>query len=418
MQKKLISLSHVDGLINGTVQLTGSKSESNRALIIEALSKGKVTVENISNAADTIVLKEALELSDRATSDSRITIDIGPAGTAMRFLTSYLTQMKGSFLLTGTERMKNRPIGILTQALSKIGGVINFQDKEGYPPLLIEGSMAQENDKVSIKGNISSQYITSLLLIAPTLPKGLKIEIIGDLTSRPYVTMTLDMMQEAGINYTWDRGKISIPNQEYKHSKLFIEPDWSAASYWYSIVALSKSGELTLTGLKKESLQGDSHIVEIMKHFGVETTFVDEGIKIKKVALERPSDKSFFDFKECPDLAQTIVVLATALKRDITLTGLETLKIKETDRVAALQTEISKYGGQLIEDNGTYHLKTDNVAFDRTLQFATYEDHRMAMAFSPLALLSNHIKIEDPYVVDKSYPNFWKDLQETGFLIN
>src|SRR5690606_27444434 len=159
----------------------------------------------------------------------------------------------------GTERMKNRPIGILTQALSKIGGVINFQDKEGYPPLLIEGSMAQENDKVSIKGNISSQYITSLLLIAPTLPKGLEIEIIGDLTSRPYVTMTLDMMQEAGINYTWDRGKISIPNQEYKYSKLFIEPDWSAASYWYSIVALSKSGELTLTGLKKESLQGDSH---------------------------------------------------------------------------------------------------------------------------------------------------------------
>lgn len=415
MHNNCLSISHKNNTIQGTVQLTGSKSECNRALIIQAVSKGKVQVNNISNAADTVVLTHALELAKQEQNE-RITIDIGPAGTAMRFLTSYLSLSKGSYLLTGTQRMQERPIGILTAALEELGAQIDFDNRKGYPPLKINGGMVQKLNEISINGNISSQYITALLLIAPSLPKGLTLNIKGELTSRPYVTMTLNMMSEAGIQYTWVDNTIQIKPQEYRECTLTIEPDWSAASYWYALVALSESGEILLKGLKKNSLQGDSALVGIMPHFGVITTFVEEGILLQKKELR--NDKTLFDFKECPDIAQTIVVIATALKKDISLTGLETLKIKETDRIAALQNEIAKYGGLLIEENEIYHLKTQDVNFSSELQFATYEDHRMAMAFAPLALMGVEIKIEEPEVVDKSYPDFWKDLQKVGFNIN
>lgn len=414
MQNKCLNLSHKNGEIEGAVQLTGSKSECNRALIIQALSKGQVGIDNISNAADTVTLIQALELAKNA-QDEVVKIDIGPAGTAMRFLTSYLNVVEGSFELTGTQRMQERPIGVLTDALHSLGANISFLKETGFPPLAIQGGMQQKAKEVKINGNISSQYITSLLLVAPILENGLTLNIEGELTSSPYVNMTLEMMAEAGISYTWNENSIHIPAQSYQKTTLTVEPDWSAASYWYSMVALSKSGELLLKGLKKNSVQGDSAIAGIMTHFGVKSTFLDEGVLLQKT--DEISDKTHFDFIECPDLAQTIVVLATALRRNLTLSGLETLKIKETDRVAALQNEIGKYGGLLTEDKEVYSLKTENVNFTEGLQFSTYEDHRMAMAFAPLALMGITIKIEEPEVVVKSYPDFWKDLEKAGFTV-
>lgn len=415
MSAKSLILTHPSQEIKGTVQLTGSKSESNRALIIQALSKGTVKVENLSEAADTVTLKAALEKAQNTSTDLK-TIDIGPAGTAMRFLTSYLNLIKGNFVLTGTERMQQRPIGILVDALKDLGADIHYENKSGYPPIKIEGGMIQGKDKISIQGNISSQYISSLLLIASSLKKGLTLDIQGELTSRPYVTMTLEMLKECGIAYDFNQNSIRIAKQPFQESVIYVEPDWSAASYWYSIVALSKNGHIVLPGLKQHSLQGDMEIVEIMTHFGVESSFESDGLHLKKVGLN--SEKTLFDFKECPDLAQTVVVVASALKKDVSFTGLETLKIKETDRILALQTEIAKFGAELVADGETYHLKTENVSDPRNLTISTYEDHRMAMAFAPLALVFQQVIIEEPEVVEKSYPMFWDHLQQQGFSIS
>lgn len=415
MAQNIISLTHPTKQIKGTVQLTGSKSESNRALIIKALSQGKVSINNLSEADDTVILTKALELALSANSRP-VRIDIGPAGTAMRFMTSFLCIVNGQFELTGTKRMQQRPIGLLVDALKEIGADIKYGKENGYPPLLIKGNLEQYNSIVKINGNISSQYISSLLLIASSLRDGLTLEIEGELTSRPYVLMTLNMLEEAGIYHSWVSNKIHIAPQNAVRTTLHIEPDWSAASYWYAMLALAKTGEIRLPGLKKNSLQGDIAIVEIMKHFGVKTSFEQDGILLQK-SSSSPTIK-LFDFKECPDLAQTIVVVAAALKQDISLTGLETLKIKETDRVAALQTEISKFGAKLTEgDNYIYYLDTSRVQDPGPLSFATYEDHRMAMAFAPLALVFENIKIEDPTVVEKSYPMFWKHLADLNFKI-
>src|SRR5690606_12976583 len=265
--EKLI-LSHQSKTIRGTVQLTGSKSESNRALIIRSLSDGIVKVENLSEAADTVTLEAALEIAKTGTEEFK-TIDIGPAGTAMRFLTSYLNLVKGNFILTGTERMQQRPIGILVDALKTIGADIHYEKKSGFPPLKIEGGMFQSKEQVAIQGNISSQYISSLLLIASSLKKGLTINIEGELTSRPYVTMTLEMLKEAGIQYDFQEQSIAIKKQDFQPATIYVEPDWSAASYWYAMVALAQEAHIVLPGLKKHSLQGDFAIIDIMTHFGV-----------------------------------------------------------------------------------------------------------------------------------------------------
>lgn len=411
MAKSLV-LTHPSKTIKGTVQLTGSKSESNRALIISALSKGAVQVENLSEAADTVTLAAALQQA-ASPKEGYTTIDIGPAGTAMRFLASYLNLQKGNFILTGTERMQQRPIGILVDALKDLGADIHYEKKSGYPPLQIEGGMIQGKDRIAIQGNVSSQYISSLLLIAANLKKGLHIDIVGELTSRPYVTMTLAMLQDCGISYEFTENSIRIAKQPYKETTIYVEPDWSAASYWYAIVALAEAGELVLPGLKQHSLQGDMAIVEIMTHFGVESSFEADGLHLRKTGNQ--SSKTLFDFKECPDLAQTVVVVAAALQRDVSFTGLETLKIKETDRILALQTEIAKFGAELIADGETYHLKTANVQDPGDLTIATYEDHRMAMAFAPLALVFKQVTIEEPMVVEKSYPMFYEHLENHGF---
>ncbi len=422
MKQNSISLSHPSKLVHGKVQLTGSKSESNRALIIKALSKGKVQIENLSEAADTVTLENALAeisnfLSDENTSTEPLTIDVGPAGTAMRFLTAYLCLQKSNFFLTGSSRMKERPIGILVEALKTIGGKIEYTEQDEFPPLKIMGSFAQESNTISIKGNVSSQYLSALLLIANALPQGLKLRIMGELTSKPYLMMTLDMLKEAGIKHEWNDDSITIPHQIAKETILNIEPDWSAASYWYSIVALSKEASVLLPGLKPSSLQGDNEITDIMQSFGVLSEFTTEGLKLTKTTIQKPRDH--FDFKSCPDLAQTVIAFCAAMGREATFSGLETLKIKETDRILALQNEIAKFGVRLFEEKPeVYRLDCSKKFAPTQLTFKTYDDHRMAMAFAPLALVFNSIEIEEPEVVEKSYPEFWQHLSEQGFNIN
>ncbi|QNN45076.1 3-phosphoshikimate 1-carboxyvinyltransferase [Pedobacter roseus] len=403
--------------INTEIQLTGSKSECNRALIISALSKKLVKVENLSNAADTVTLNgilNNLEEELEVEIEESKTVDVGPAGTAMRFLSAYLSAKNGNFLLTGTERMKQRPIGILAEALKTIGADISYAESEGFPPLNIVGPLDQKTAQVKIKGDISSQYISALLMIAPILPQGLMLEIEGELTSKPYVDMTLDMLAEVGIEHTWHGNSIAIKPQVFKPGTLVVEPDWSAASYWYSIAALADEAEIALPALKEKSLQGDSQIKNIMKIFGISTSKTDKGIAISNLGLTLDT-KEILDLKTCPDLAQTIVVVAAALGKNMAFTGLETLKIKETDRIAALQNELAKIGVTFTENNLVYTLNTDNLHFPDKVTFATYEDHRMAMAFAPLALLINEVEIEEMQVVEKSYPYYWEDLKKAGF---
>ena len=422
--KQNIILSKKNKSVNGTVHLTGSKSECNRALIIEALSHGKVKVANISDAADTVTLQKVLSSKLQVASESSetltthnsqpTTVNIGPAGTAMRFLTAYFSFQDEEVILTGSERMKQRPIGILVNALSEVGAHIEFTENEGYPPIRIKGSAGQQQkDKISIQGDISSQYITALLLIAARLPLGLTLQIEGELTSRPYVEMTLAMLQQAGIQHQWEGNSICIPHQDFRETSLPVEPDWSAASYWYAIAALADEAELFLPGLTSYSLQGDSVITEIMANFGITSQFKDGGVHLKKEA--KPLSRKIFDLKSCPDLAQTIIVVCAALGHEATFTGLETLKIKETDRVLALQTELAKMGVKLTEKGQVYKLDCSEKFIPESIFIHTYDDHRMAMAFAPLALIIPKIEVEDFNVVEKSYPAFWEDLKKVGF---
>ncbi len=432
MKSANIIISKKDKSVNGTVQLTGSKSECNRAIVIAALSNGRVKVENISDAADAVTLHRILsepELAEFKNGQNSLSpnlnseienlkseINIGPAGTAMRFLTAYYALQDGEVLLTGSERMKQRPIGILVDALRELGANITYAENYGYPPLHIKGGFEQLTDTISIKGNISSQYITALLLIAARLPKGLKLQIEGELTSGPYVEMTLSMLQQVGVMHNWEDHTISIANQQFAQANIWVEPDWSAASYWYAIAALSNEAELFLPGLTSYSLQGDSVIGEIMANFGITSQYKDGGVHLKREP--KPIVRKIFDLIECPDLAQTIIVVCAALGHDATFTGLETLKIKETDRIAALQNELGKMGVKLMEKGLVYKLDCSKKFNPGKMFVKTYEDHRMAMAFAPLALVIPELEIEDANVVEKSYPAFWNDLEKMGFKVS
>ena len=394
-----------------TIRLTGSKSESNRALMLSALSRGEVSILNLSSAADTVTLKKILEgehVSEK--------VNVGPAGTAMRFLTAYYSFKGQKITITGSDRMKQRPIGTLVNALRNLGAQIDYLEKECYPPVTITGDFEQKNQKVSIRGDISSQFLTALLLLANSLPKGLDLEIIDELTSKPYVNMTLAMLTQCGIEHSWKNDIISIQTQEFKKTTIIIEPDWSAASYWYTIVALSEKAKIYLPNLRKNSLQGDSAIAQIMTLFGVHTIFNKDGIVIEKVAHEiKPQ---LLDFKECPDLAQTVIVCAAILGKEFSFTGLETLKIKETDRIFALQTELAKMNIKLIETQAdVYQLDCLDLSLPSEISISTYEDHRMAMAFAPIAMLIDEVIIQEPKVVEKSYPHFWDDFKKLGFFI-
>lgn len=397
-----------------TIELTGSKSESNRALVLAALSDGTVKIKNLSSAADTVTLDNII--NEQIKNNSAV-VNVGPAGTAMRFLTAYLSLRGQKVEITGTERMKQRPIGILVDALTTLGADISYKEVNGFPPVLVNGAFQQKTKHIAIKGNISSQFLTALLLIGSSLPEGLDLEIVDELTSRPYLEMTLTMLQQCGIKHSWKDNIISITPQEFAETTLTIEPDWSAASYWYSVAALSEESIIHLPNLKKDSLQGDSAIAEIMAMFGVNTFYNEDGIVIEKVDTEiKPQ---LLDFKKCPDLAQTVVVVAAALGKEFSFTGLETLKIKETDRILALQTELAKIGVKLIETQPEiYQLNCEGLHFPKQLTIATYEDHRMAMAFAPLALVIDEVIVEEAMVVEKSYPLFWDDFMKIGFEVS
>ena len=394
---------------DAVIHLTGSKSESNRALILAALSGGKVKINNLSSAADTVTLNNILNHTPRGSKE----VNVGPAGTAMRFLTAFYAIKNEAIVLTGSERMKQRPIGILVDALRNLGAEINYQENEGYPPLVFTGKFVQKTNRIHIKGDISSQYITALLLIANSLPQGLNVVIEGELTSKPYVDMTLAMLAQCGIVHQWDKKIIRIANQEFKETTLTIEPDWSAASYWFMVLAFADNSRITLPNLKKNSLQGDSAITSIMENFGIKSTFEGDNLILENSSKDFES--KLFDLKECPDLAQSVIVCCAILGVDASFTGLETLKIKETDRIAALQNELAKIGVSLDENQEVYQLDCSKKHYPKKISIKTYEDHRMAMAFAPLALVLNQMEIEDHLVVEKSYPHFWKDLESVGY---
>ena len=400
---------------NVKIALASSKSESNRALIINALTGFNSDLQNLSSARDTQTMIRLLNATEQ-------TADVIDAGTTMRFLTAYFTASNQNKIMTGTPRMCERPIGILVDALRSIGADIDYLKNEGYPPLHIKGFSEQKTNQITIRGDVSSQYISALLMIAPTLPNGLIIHLTGELGSIPYIKMTLEQMRAFGVNYeaNWVQKTIKIEPNAYQSTSYKIESDWSGASYWYSIVALSAfdDSRVELLGLKESSLQGDSDIVNIMTHLGVKSTFTTEGVLLTKIPAEKTLS---WDFTNCPDLAQTVAVTCAAKGIEAIFTGIESLKIKETDRVLALQNELQKFGGSLIEveKNEKYCVKSNvqvpNLA--SPIAIKTYDDHRMAMAFAPLAMLMEVI-IEEPNVVVKSYPSFWTDLQKITKLDN
>ena len=427
-----ITLSHPTQVIKGEIYLTASKSESNRALIIQALCDDKFDIENLSISDDTKILVQLLseigqkengradneeaKVSDEAADNNQRTLSVGLAGTAMRFLTAYLAIQNKEVVLTGAQRMKERPIKILVDALKQLGAEISYIENEGYPPLKISGRKLS-GEKVIIDGGISSQYISALLMIAPKLENGLIIEFEGELISKPYINMTIEMMRYFGATVHWEGNSIIVKPGNYKANNFKIEADWSAASYWYSMVALAKEADITLYGLKQESLQGDSIVQEIYKSFGVKTNFIENGIQLTK--SNRVATSFEYDFSDCPDIAQTVAITSAVLNVKAKLSGLKTLRIKETDRITALQTELTKLGFSVDVDGDDILINRlsrlgGNLMNKAPKPVKTYNDHRMAMSFAPLALL-NEITIEEEDVVGKSYPNFWKDIGKVGF---
>ena len=405
---KKIKLSF-DKFKDSTIYLNSSKSESNRLLIIKALSEKEITIKNLSKANDSVLLKNLLE------SENLVVWDAQDAGTSFRFLTSFLAIKKENVVLSGTERMKQRPVKVLVDALNKIGAEILYLENEGFPPIYVKGKINQVKNKLDIPGDISSQYISSLLLIAPLLEKGIEINIEEPFYSRPYVNMTLNLMNSFGIKSAVKGNKISIKNQEFLSGSYIVESDWSAASYWYSILSISDNiNNLTLQGLKKKSNQGDSVISELMKSFGVNTQFKEDGIVLTKIKLD--TEEIELDFRDCPDLAQTILVVAAYHKIKLKVSGVESLKIKETDRLVAMKNELKKIGCDFYEEGNYWILEKRRREIDDELSIDTYKDHRMAMAFAPLASNKSMI-INDPDVVVKSYPTYWEDLKKVGFII-
>ncbi len=395
--------------IHTTIQLPSSKSISNRALIINALGNGTHHPENLSDCDDTRVMIRALN-------DDKETIDIMAAGTAMRFLTAYLSVTPGTRIITGTERMQQRPIQVLVNALRELGADIEYVANDGFPPLRITGRKLRK-DTISLPGNVSSQYISALLMIAPVLTNGLTIRLTGDIISRPYINLTLQLMNDFGVRAEWtDDHRLKVEPQAYHSTPFYVESDWSAASYWYQIVALSKEAEVTLPGLFKDSYQGDSQVAGIFRSLGVETIYKDKTVILKKNG--KSVERLDYDFINQPDLAQTFVVTCALLNIPFRFSGLQSLKIKETDRMAALITEMRKLGYILHETDGSVlSWEGERCTTEEHPAIDTYEDHRMAMAFAPTCLALPEILINNPQVVSKSYPRYWEDLRQAGFII-
>ncbi len=403
--------------IRSQIVLPSSKSESNRALILQALallqSGNRIKLDNLSNARDTQTMIRLLE-----SPASLDTWDVLDAGTTMRFLTAFAAISNQEKILTGTERMKQRPIGPLVDALMSLGFQIEYLGNSGYPPLKIHpiADMSQLASQTQIRGDISSQFISALLMIAPLLPQGLVLELTGTIFSRPYIRMTLHLMELFGVQSDWKGARIQIAPQKYRGGTYTIESDWSAASYWFSMASLMPGSQISLPGLRVNSWQGDSQIVPLMQALDVRTEFESKQIIVEYEDSRDHSDLQI-DFQTCPDLAQTIITACAAKSRTLKAQGLESLKIKETNRVLALQNELKKLGWQLDEQGKTWTLEAQKevpTPSEQGIRIETYEDHRMAMAFAPLGLHFNLI-IEDPKVVNKSYPHFWQDLEKVGF---
>jgi len=405
--QSVIMLLRHSPILSGTANLLpASKSIANRALIINALAGNETTIDNLSDANDTQLML------NRISSGEQI-IDVEDAGTTMRFLTAYFSATNQPKTLTGTARMKERPIGILVDALRSLGAEIDYLENEGYPPIAIKQFNDQRTRTLSIRGDVSSQYISALMMVAPTLPQGLELTLTGRIGSRPYIEMTAAIMKHFGVSVSFQDNKVDIPNQVYKPARFFVESDWSAASYWFAFVALAREASIALPKLSIPSIQGDSAIQKIMTSLGVTADMKNGMLHLSKSAEEKELN---FDFTHCPDLAQTVAVVCAAKGVKGFFTGLESLRIKETDRIAALQTELQKIGADLIEDDPAHWRVMPSGKLPGAATFSTYKDHRMAMAFAPLATLMD-VTIENPAVVRKSYPNFWNDLRACGVVM-
>ncbi|WP_028377549.1 3-phosphoshikimate 1-carboxyvinyltransferase [Leeuwenhoekiella sp. MAR_2009_132] len=394
--------------LSGEVRITGSKSESNRLLLLQALY-GNFEINNLSNSDDSEVMQKALASTEK-------TIDIHHAGTAMRFLTAYFAAYEGrETLLTGSQRMKERPIGLLVEALRSLGADITYVDAEGFAPLLIKGKRLTKN-KVSLAANVSSQYISALMMVGASFENGLEIELLGKITSVPYIEMTRSLLTQLEIESSFEDQLIRIaPAQNVTVAQMTVESDWSSVSYYYGLVALSETAKLTLSSYKKESLQGDAVLAELYTKLGVKTTFLEHSIILEKEKDAQLKHISF-DLANSPDIAQTIAVTCFGLGISCDLTGLHTLKIKETDRLEALKAELSKLGATIEVTDKSLHLNAGGTCVEN-VTIKTYQDHRMAMAFAPLAL-KVPIIFEDAEVVNKSYPDFWADFRGLGFKID
>ena len=395
--------------ISGTVSLPASKSIGNRALIISALAGDTALPDNLSDCDDTAVIVKAL-------ADMPETIDIGAAGTAMRFMTAYLAVTEGRHLITGTERMRHRPIGVLVDALRSLGACIDYAGEQGFPPLAIEGRQLK-GGRLEIPGNVSSQYISALLMIGPVMTEGLELRLTGDIISRPYINLTLGMMGDFGADARWTSDDcITVSPKPYTPRPYSIENDWSAASYWFETVAMSPdaNASLTLTGLYAKSRQGDAAVKDIFARLGVETEYHSQTSGPSSLTLTktcRIPERFDYDFTDCPDLAQTVVVCCAMMGVHFHFRGLQSLKIKETDRIEALKKELRKLGFVVSDINGReLYWEGERCEAERQPVIDTYEDHRMAMAFAPCCLLTDSLRINRPMVVTKSYPRFWENV--------
>jgi len=407
MPKHLLKLKKNINFLSSEIHIPGSKSESNRALIISALEGNNGVIQKLGSARDTQTMKYLLESHERVQ-------NVLDAGTTMRFLTGYYAVANESKQLTGTERMQKRPIKILVDALREIGCNISYLNEEGFPPLEIKEFKGQLTDRVSIPGNVSSQYISALLMIAPILPKGLTLELTGKLGSRPYIQMTLDILRKFGVQHSWIGDEINVPNQTLNKTTFIVEADWSGASYWYAFASLGAHNGILLKGLKEDSFQGDRVIAEIMVDLGIQTAFISEGAYLTKSTHK---SNISIDFTDIPDLAQTIAVICAAKQIEGTFTGLESLKIKETDRILALQNELAKLGCVFKEITpANYSLTPSQNKLPDFIEVETYDDHRMAMAFAPLAMKMD-VSIHEPDVVKKSYPEYWDEVKKAGIEI-
>ena len=402
-----LKISHNSKKCIGELKISGSKSETNRLLILKALFSD-FEIKNISNSDDSTILEKALKSKEKI-------IDIHHAGTAMRFLTAYFSQLEGrEVILTGSKRMQQRPIKILVDSLISLGADIYYENKNGYPPLRIKGKKFK-GGSIKLPAGISSQYVSALLLIAPVLENGIELSLLGKPTSLPYIEMTLFLLKNFGVKTYFDGKKIKInPNIQFKKAKQTVESDWSSASYFYSIVALSKNAEIKLSSYKSKSLQGDSVLKNIYEKLGVKSIFKDNSLLLKKEEINFPNCIDL-NLSKAPDIAQTIAVTCYGLGIGCNLEGLHTLKIKETDRLVALERELKKLGATIKITESSLILSPGNN-FKQNCSISTYNDHRMAMSFAPLSL-KVPLQIKDYKVVSKSYPNFWKDLVKLNFII-